>query len=290
MLDYFLLIIAFIWVLAATITDLKKREVPDWLTFSLVAIALASRMIFSLIEKDPSFFLQGLLYFGLFFLLANLFYYARIFAGGDAKLLMGLGTVLATPPNFSFFSISMPGSVIPLPFVFLFNLLVIGSLYGLIFTFSIAVRYRKRISVEFRKRHKTMRIGFFLVAAVVIISLALFTKVYFLLTFAALVLILPFIHSAIKIIEEIGMISLVSPKLLAEGDWLAQEVRVGKKVIKPTWEGLNKKDLKLLRSRGKKVLVKYGIPFVPAFFFTLLATFLLGNLFELLLRILMPFF
>jgi len=60
-------------------------------------------------------------------------------------------------------------------------------------------------------------------------------------------------------------------------------------VVKPTWEGLSKKELEFLQRAKKKVLVKYGIPFVPAFLLTLLATILLGNLFEFLIRIIMPF-
>jgi len=286
MLGWFLLTIAFIWILGATVTDLKKREVPDWLSIALVA-----RMIYSLLEKDISFFLQGALFFAIFFALANLFYYARIFAGGDAKLLMGLGAILAAPPVLPFSQGTSAVISIPMPFVFILNLLIVGSLYGLLFTTVVAIKNRKRFFPEFVKKCGKVRIFFLPVAALVIVVaiLTIFTKSYFLLPFAVLALLFPFIHSAIKALEEVGMVSLVHPKDLALGDWLAREVRAGGKVVKPTWEGLSKKELEFLQRAKKKVLVKYGIPFVPAFLLTLLATILLGNLFEFLIRIIMPF-
>ena len=291
MLGWFLLTIAFIWILGATVTDLKKREVPDWLSISLVAIALVARMIYSLLEKDISFFLQGALFFAIFFALANLFYYARIFAGGDAKLLMGLGAILAAPPVLPFSQGTSAVISIPMPFVFILNLLIVGSLYGLLFTTVVAIKNRKRFFPEFVKKCGKVRIFFLPVAALVIVVaiLTISTKSYFLLPFAVLALLFPFIHSAIKALEEVGMVSLVHPKDLALGDWLAREVRAGGKVVKPTWEGLSKKELEFLQRAKKKVLVKYGIPFVPAFLLTLLATILLGNLFEFLIRIIMPF-
>lgn len=291
MLGWFLLVVAFIWILGATITDLKKREVPDWLSFSLVAIVLAARMIFSVLERDISFFLQGVLFFAIFFALANLFYYARIFAGGDAKLLMGLGAVLAAPPALPFSSIANTGAVIsiPLPFVFILNLLIVGSLYGLLFTFAVALKSRKRFWPEFSGGFRKVKVLPYLMMAILISVFAIFTKAYFLFALAALAILFPFVHSAVKVLEEIGMVSLVPARKLVVGDWLAREVRIGGKVIKPTWEGISKQEIELLRKAGKKVLVKYGIPFVPALLFTFLATIFLGNLFELLLWIIMPF-
>ncbi|MEK6852520.1 MAG: prepilin peptidase [Nanoarchaeota archaeon] len=91
----FLVILGIIGLIIATLNDLKKREVPDWLNFSLIVIALASRLLYSLTAGNLSFILYGLIYFGIFLVLAYAFYYARIFAGGDSKLLMAMGAVFA---------------------------------------------------------------------------------------------------------------------------------------------------------------------------------------------------
>ena len=90
----FLIILAFIWLIVASVLDFKTREIPNWLNFSLITFALAFRALFSIVESEPLFFVYGVLGFAMFFILANIFYYARIIAGGDAKLLMGLGAVL----------------------------------------------------------------------------------------------------------------------------------------------------------------------------------------------------
>src|SRR3989344_3922318 len=40
-------VIALIWLTFATICDIKTREIPDWLNYSLIAIGLGLRFIFS---------------------------------------------------------------------------------------------------------------------------------------------------------------------------------------------------------------------------------------------------
>ncbi|MFH1521423.1 MAG: hypothetical protein ABIF18_00530, partial [archaeon] len=46
--------------------------------------------------------------------------------------------------------------------------------------------------------------------------------------------------------------------------WLVDEIRVGKKVIRADWDGLSLEDIELLKNK-KKVKIKEGLPFVPAF-------------------------
>lgn len=279
-LAYFLIIIALIWIVAATISDLKKREVPDWLSFSLIAIALFARFIFSLLENDFSFFFWGIIYFGIFFLLGNLFYYTKVFAGGDAKLLMGIGAVLAEPPQLTDIS-----GIFPLPLTFIANLFIIGSVYGLLLTFSYAYKNKEKFVKEFRKRKPEIKVGLFLTIAIAFILAAFLTKIYVLVAFSFMVIILPYFYTAVKVIEQVGMISMIPVKQLAEGDWLASPVRIGRKIIKPTWDGLTKKEIALLKKAKKKVLVKHGLPFVPAFLLTFIVTLLFGNLFEVLITL-----
>lgn len=280
-LTIFLIILALVWVITATVSDLKKREVPDWLNFSLIAIAIIARLLFSFSENNFSYLLNGMMYLGIFFILANLLYYAKVFAGGDVKLLIGLGVVLAEPPRL--LSINGTNSILPLPFTFLANLFLIGSVYGLLFTFYYALKNRKSFLKEFGKRKGDVKPAIFLLIALLFIFLAVITKNYNLTIFSLLIIFFPYLYMVVKVIEDTGMTAMVSPKKLTEGDWLAKEVNVQGKIIKPTWEGLSKKEITLLQKAGKNVFVKYGLPFVPAFLLTLIATFLLGNLFEVIL-------
>jgi prepilin signal peptidase PulO-like enzyme (type II secretory pathway) len=71
------------------------------------------------------------------------------------------------------------------------------------------------------------------------------------------------------------MVKSVSAGKLTVGDWLYQKVRVGRKLIKPYWEGLSEEEVKLLRKSKKKIKIKQGIPFVPSFFLAFLLFLLL---------------
>ena len=65
----FIFILALVWLIVASIQDIKKREIPNWLSFSLIVFALAFRALYSVINLDVRFFMYGLLGLGIFFLL-----------------------------------------------------------------------------------------------------------------------------------------------------------------------------------------------------------------------------
>ena len=69
---------------------------------------------------------------------------------------------------------------------------------------------------------------------------------------------------------------------MTEGDWLAEDVRVNKKVVvSRSTTGLSAKDVKKLKSlRKKTILVREGIPFVPGFFIAFLLLLILQHIFE----------
>src|SRR3989344_7891654 len=88
------LLIGLAWIVFATIQDLKTREVANWLTFSLIAIGLGFAGFYSASAKYAGPFLYAAAG-GMFYVaIALAFYHGRVFAGGDAKLLMGIGVIL----------------------------------------------------------------------------------------------------------------------------------------------------------------------------------------------------
>ena len=125
---YFLFALAFVWTLFATIQDLRKREVANWLNFSFVTFALAYRAFYAAVKSDFSFFLFGLYGFFVFFALAHALYYSKAFAGGDAKLLIGYGVILPYTDNFSLISTSI---------IFILMLLTLGAIYSIFYSFFI---------------------------------------------------------------------------------------------------------------------------------------------------------
>src|SRR3990167_3132221 len=92
--NWFLIAIGLVWIIGAVMQDLRRREVDNIWNFSLIGVALAYRGAVSVFGSNYWFVLNGLIGLSVFLLLGNLFYYSRLFAGGDAKLLIALGVVL----------------------------------------------------------------------------------------------------------------------------------------------------------------------------------------------------
>ena len=87
-MDIFLVAIGLIWILIASIQDLKKREVYNWLSFSLIGVALSYRLFYSILSGNWSFLLYGILGLIVFFALSQAFYYGKVFAGGRSVRLV----------------------------------------------------------------------------------------------------------------------------------------------------------------------------------------------------------
>jgi len=257
--NYFLVVLALVWIIAAVVQDLRKREVANWVNFSLIAIALSYRAFVSVWVLDYWYLVYGLIGFGIFFALANAFYYGRVFAGGDAKLLMALGAVLP-------FSSSLFENLESFLYFIVF-LMFAGSLWGLVYSLVLISKHKRQFSKEFSKqlhKNKTL-VKVFIIMAVLVFIFILFVKQYIFSLFSLLVLLFPFLYVYAKSIEESCMIKSVRTQDLTIGDWLYKPVKIGKRTIKPNWEGLNEDELKLLKKTKRKVLVKEGVPFTPSF-------------------------
>ena len=256
----FLIIIGLIYLVVASISDLRKREVLNWLSFSLIIFGLAYRALYAIFNQDAGFFLYGLLGFSIFFALAYLFYYARVFAGGDAKLLMGLGAVLSIGSGF------LDNLILFIIFVLL--LFAAGSLWGLGYSLFLALRCKK-FPEEFKKQFEDNKILFYslLGLAVILFLITIFFKLYSLSFFPVIILLFPILYIYAKAVENACMIVEISGKEATIGDWLYEKIKINGKVIKPNWEGLDEKEVELIKKYGKKVKIKQGIPFVPSFLF-----------------------
>jgi len=82
----------------------------------------------------------------------------------------------------------------------------------------------------------------------------------------------------IKILEHIAFVKHVPVPVLTEGDWVAEDIIVGGKIIVRKKDlGLSQEQLQELSALAKKgkiktVPVKYGIPFVPSFLLAFIVT------------------
>jgi len=259
--NLFLIVLGLVWIVGAVVQDLRRREVDNLWNFSLIFFALAYRVCVSIFSGNYWFVLNGLIGLVVFFVLGNLFYYLRVFAGGDAKLLMALGAVLPLSYNW-IINLKIFGF-----FILLF--LVTGSFYALIYAVCLVFQNFKKFSKEFRAQcvlHKKMFL-MALIFALLWVVFSFFINQFGFILIGLVILLFPVLFVFAKAVEESCMVKNLKPSEVTEGDWLYRDIVVGGKKVKSNWEGVSRRKLSLIRKSRKKILVKQGIPFTPAFLF-----------------------
>ena len=257
---YVLFGLALVWILFAVVQDIRTREIANWLNFSLIIFALGFRFFYSLFEmNDFQFFYHGIFGFGIFFVLSNLFYYGKMFAGGDQKLMMALGAILPFSLDFVY-NLKVLGA-----FVFLF--LIVGAIYGLVASLYFGIKNFKKFRKEFVRQLKSNRnfVILFLVLACLFLFLGFFYSLLF--PFGIFFFVIPYFYLYVKAVDEACMVRKIKTDKLTLGDWLYRDVKVGKKTVKASWDGLTEKDLKILKKKDF-VYVRYGVQFAPVFLIT----------------------
>jgi Flp pilus assembly protein protease CpaA len=242
-----------IGLIVASMQDLKRREVDNWLNLFLMIGGLVFLFYEAILSGDSSIAFQASFMVVVLFICMNLFYYGRVFAGGDAKLLFAL-TAFFVSSTF-YLTLANLG-------VFLLLLMFAGSVYGL--SFSVFLYFKSYEAVNKKMKevfvYKTVRTLLFLG---IIISFFGFINWMFLMI-GVFMVAFSLLYVFAKGLELVSMTRWVSGEDLKEGDWLAEDVKVKGKVILATWDGLTLKELKVL-SNQKRVKIKEGIPFVPSF-------------------------
>ena len=258
----------------ATISDLKKREVPNFLSFFLLFSAIGIKLISFIYNLSLNEAIKPL--FGLVFALPVAFalYYLKQWGGADAKLFIALGVALGwSQERFSIINFSL-------------LLLVAGGLYGIASLIYLVIKQRKKLDFgkELKKRKKSFLFIIFVTLIIILISF----KFIQVLPFALLPVLAFFAFIFAKKVDKL-FIKQIPPEKLVEGDWIAQTYKEGKKIICTPKTIATKKIIKklILLKRKKKInhiKIKEGIPFIPPFLiaFILLYFFDVLSLFELI--------
>ncbi|MBI2575915.1 prepilin peptidase [Candidatus Woesearchaeota archaeon] len=280
--------LVFACLCVATYTDLKTREVPDWLSYGMVFSGVGLNLLAAIVYRDYTIIARSLLGLGAFFAFAALMFYSGQWGGGDSKVLMGMGAMLGLDWHLSEF---------PFMFNFFVNVLVVGALYGLAWSFVLILRsfqgFRKEFRRQWHKRaYKLVRlwIGIFGVLSLMAFLLTEggLSRVMVALAYSGLA-VSYVLWVSMKAVEKACMLRSVEPAKLTEGDWIVRDIRYrGKYICGPKDLGISKPAIRALvrlfkMGKIKKVLIKEGIPFVPSFLIAFGATLLLGNVFLLFL-------
>src|SRR3989344_4137454 len=144
-LDILLAGVAVLGLSAATIHDLRTREVPDWITYSMIMAGFGLRAIGALGPESWQYFISAFIGLAITYLLGSIMYYAKQWGGGDAKMMMALGVIFATRPEF------VQASTMPFLGEIFINILIFGALYGLLWGFILAWKNRKKFTAAARE-------------------------------------------------------------------------------------------------------------------------------------------
>ncbi len=289
--DIILVVLGLLGLLVAVVVDVRKREIPDWVSYGMIFAGFGIRLIHSIVFAEWGYFLYAWIGFALASVIGVGFYYAKQWGGGDAKLLMALGVIFATKPFFvpeGEFTLGILG---PLPFAFiiLFNIFIFGALYGVVYGAVLALRHRKKFLKELKflnqkKKTRQMKVTMLLLA------LALFGVVLFFIddlwtrlianTLIVFILVFPYVKIFVKAVENGCLYHMKPVKEVTEGDWVEQDVVIkGKVIYKKKPLGIEKEDIEKLKHAGvQQVLVKEGIPFAPPFLVGVVVTLLIGRI------------
>ena len=278
-IENILLTVGIVGLVAASVSDIKTKEVPDWISYSMIFSGIFLRLIFSAKTFIWSFFFIGLLGFFSMLLLGNLMYYTKQWGGGDTKIMMGIGALFATINEQNLFLLNL-----------IINLLIVGAIYGIVWSIILAIKNKDKFLKEIHKKMRdNKRLGLILLIISIILTINLLfvqNKIVkiFIFTIVLLVGLYYYLLIVIKAIEDSSMYRTISVSKLTEGDWIAHNINLNHRIIyKKSSLGVTKDQLSLIKkSKIKRVLIKEGIPFIPSIFIATLITLVYGSLVSLL--------
>ncbi len=255
MIEELILLSAGAYLLLASINDIKHRFVHDYTTYSFGALFLVLRLLLN----DYGF----ISYAVPTLIISYALYKLGAWGGGDLKLLTALAIgipYLSTDSGLPFFA------------NFLTNTLIMGMIFGIAWSLMLIIKNLREVS------KKITKIDLVIIIISFTAGLILLTQAVLLKLIAVILFFLPLTYLTKKV--EL-VIQVIDKRVtdLEEGDWILNNIKIGRKLVTKKPTGLSKEDIKILQlSKLRKIKVRDGIPFVPSFFLGFLTAYYYGNI------------
>lgn len=274
-------IVAITGLLIGSYVDLKKREVPDIVNYSMMLLGFVFAAYFSYNQESFNPLLYSILGFILSSAIGLLLYYTGQWGGGDAKALMGIGALLGISFHQSILFQDL--------FIFVVNILFVGAIYGVFWIIYVSLRDKESFKKTFKKlkadkkikKYRKIYLSIFFVFLLILLFLPIDPGLK-ILALGTLFLLYLFSYFGVyaKAAEEACMIKKISVNDLTEGDWVVSNLKInGKEFVNPK-TGLSEEDIiKIRKSKHEFVKVKEGVPFVPSILIAYVFMLIVGNWF-----------
>ncbi len=282
-IDILLVATGLIALFAASVSDIKTREVPDWVSYGLIFTGFLLRLIQSIAYNEWNYLFYGIIGCVSMIILGNLMFRTKQWGGGDTKLIIAVGITFATKPYY------LPQHDFPFLVITIINILIAGAIYGIIYGIVLAVKNKKRFFAAAKDINKERKIAvikiialsFAIISTIIAVMAEVMLEIKIMMSILAMLLLAyPYLTIFIKAVEKSCLVKDLSVKKLTPGDWVEQDVYKNNKLIyKKKLLGIEADDIKrLIKASISKVIVKEGIPFIPPFFIGTLISVITGRI------------
>lgn len=266
---------AVIGAIIGSYVDLKELWIPDSVNYFMIAFGLTGHAIISILNANPYPLLFSFSAFSVLWIIGYATSHFGVWGGGDAKMLMGFGALLATFPA---------KAIWPFLATVILNAIFAGFIISLIMITYLILKNFSNFKIEFRNNLNKYKLIFFLASLTLILPLIgillsnLFLSYIGVVVFPAALLLL-----IAKSIENISLHKSVSPSKLMEGDWILDEIKIEDFNYTPKRSGITALDLEKLKSlenagKIKAVNVKFGFPLGPGILAGLIIGLTMGDI------------
>ncbi len=253
----------FVYLLWASITDIRYRIMYDYGTYLFGSIFLLLKIISSIDSNSFEPLLTSLYYFVPTSLLSYLLYRVGGWGGGDFKLLSVLSIAIPYSSTNNHFFID-----------FLTNTVLFSMVFSLMWGTYLLLKRLDKVLLNMGL------IDLFVNLSLLLVGIFFFFAGGFWSFVSPLILILPLVYT-ISRNEEVLQAVYRRPEELEPGDWVYGVIKARGKVIKRRPTGLSEEEIELIKkSKIKRIKIKDGVPFVPGFFLGFLATYFFGNVIQ----------